>query len=64
MTHMFNTLFGLVSYHVMMWREVEGVFLAQQFVVFVVHILLKVISPIVIVLFNLCKNTDKQIVRG
>lgn len=48
----------------MMWREVKGVFFAQELVVFVVYILLNVVGPIVIIVFNLCRNIDKQTVRG
>lgn len=59
-----HTLIRLASYHVMMRREVEGVLSAQQCVVFVVHVLLSVISPIVIIVFNLYNNEDKQIVRS
>lgn len=44
---------SLLSYHVMMRREVEGVLAAQQFFVFVVHVLLSVISAVVIVIFHL-----------
>lgn len=47
-----------------MWREAKRVLFAQQFAVFVVHILLVVISPIVIIVFNLCNNEDTQIVKG
>lgn len=53
----------MVSYHVMMWREVEGVLFAEQFVVFVVLVPLNVISPIVIIVFNLYNNKDKEIIR-
>ena len=45
--------FLLVSYHIMMWREVKGVLFAQEFIVFVVYILLEVVSSIIIVVFNL-----------
>lgn len=48
----------------MMGREVKGVLFAQQFVVFVVYILLNVVGSIVVIAFNLCSNTDKLIVRG
>ena len=37
----------------MMWREVKGVLFAQEFIVFVVYILLEVVSSIIIVVFNL-----------
>lgn len=50
----------LWSYHVVMWREVKGVLSPQQFVVSVVHIFLGVISSIVIIVFNLYRNTRKQ----
>lgn len=54
-----HTLLRLVSYHVMMWREVKRVLFSKQLVVFVVHILLDVISPIVIIVFKLCNKKDK-----
>lgn len=44
----------------MMWGEVEGVLSAQQVTVFVVHVLLDVIRPVVIVVFNLYGKKDKR----
>lgn len=43
-----------------MWREVEGVLFAQQLIVFVIYILLDVIRSVVIIVFNLHHNKDKE----
>lgn len=59
-THTHTSMSHFVSYHIMMWREVKGVLFAQQFTVLVVHVLLIFISPVEIIVFNLCNDTDKQ----
>lgn len=45
----------------MMWGEVEGILSAQQVTVSVVQVLLDVISPVVIVVFNLYRKTGKRV---
>lgn len=57
--HTSLTMAHVESYHVMMWREVKGVLFGQQFVILVVHILPVFISSVVIIVFNLCNNTNK-----
>lgn len=48
----------------MMRREVKGVLSPQQLIVLVVHVPLKVISTVVIIVYNLCRKRDGQTMRG
>lgn len=50
----------VASYYVVMRREVEGVLSAQQLVVFVVDVLLRLVRSVIIIIFHLCKHKDKR----
>lgn len=50
----------VASYHVVVRREVEGVLSAQQLVVFVVDVLLRLVGSVIIVVFHLRNHKQRS----